>query len=73
MKPSGRAAGGRVSAVGLPQVVRLLDRPEEPEEDWRIAYGGTVDPESGRAELPVPVYPPCPFEACPDCAAERGQ
>jgi len=73
VKSFGRAAGSRVQAASLPQIVQLLSGPEEPESDWRMAYGGTVDPESGRVELPAPVYAPCPFEACPDCAAERGK
>ncbi|MEX3103414.1 MULTISPECIES: hypothetical protein [unclassified Streptomyces] len=66
----------RVSALGLPQLVRLLDGPEEPETalraDWWTEYGGRLDEATGKIELPMPTFAPCPYEDCPDCKLERG-
>ncbi|WP_075731492.1 hypothetical protein [Streptomyces acidiscabies] len=65
----------RVSALGEPQLVRLLDGTEEATEapltDWRTAYGGVLNVQTGEIELPVPPYPVCPFEDCPDCESAR--
>ncbi|WP_416971992.1 hypothetical protein [Streptomyces sp. 4F14] len=61
-------ANARVSALGVPHLVQLLDGTEDP--DWRTEYGGTLDPTTGKVELPTPTYTPCPCENCPDCTHE---
>lgn len=73
----GKAVNARVSALGLPQLVRLLDGSEEPETalraDWWSEYGGRLDEAMGKIALPVPTFAPCPYEDCPDCKLERGR
>ncbi|MDX3386544.1 hypothetical protein PV682_34615 [Streptomyces niveiscabiei] len=59
----------RVTALGEPQLVQLLDDTED--SDWRTEYGGTLDPTTGRVELPAPAYTPCPYDNCPECAREE--
>lgn len=65
----------RVSALGLPELVRLLDGSEESEKavraDWWTEYGGRVNEATGKIEFPVPTFAPCPYEDCPDCKLER--
>jgi len=58
----------RVTALGEPHLVQLLDGTEDP--DWRTEYGGTRDPATGRVELPAPTFVPCPYPNCPECARE---
>ena len=62
----------RVSALGEPRFVRLLDGTEEagagPLADWRTEYGGVLNVRTGEVELPTPTFAPCPFENCPECA-----
>lgn len=66
---------GRVSALGEPQLVRLLDGTEVPAAasltDWWKEYGGRLDEATGEIEFPAPVYPPCPVPDCSDCKAEE--
>ncbi|GAQ51585.1 hypothetical protein [Streptomyces acidiscabies] len=49
--------------LGEPRLVQLLDGTEDP--DWRTAYGGTLNPTTGKVELPTPAY-----KNCPECARE---
>ncbi|KND31952.1 hypothetical protein [Streptomyces acidiscabies] len=63
-----RPANARVTALGEPRLVRLLDGAEDP--DWRTEYGGTLNPTTGKVELPTPAYTPCPYKNCPECARE---
>ncbi|MFM9615013.1 hypothetical protein DF268_32475 [Streptomyces sp. V2] len=61
----------RVSALGPPALVRLLDGTEEaPLTDWRTEYGGVLNVRTGEIELPTPTFTPCPYENCPDCERE---
>ncbi|MEX3104368.1 MULTISPECIES: hypothetical protein [unclassified Streptomyces] len=64
----------RVSALGPPALVQLLDGTEEadasPLTDWRTEYGGVLNVQTGEIELPTPTFTPCPYENCPDCKRE---
>ncbi|MDX3387993.1 hypothetical protein PV682_42125 [Streptomyces niveiscabiei] len=64
----------RVSALGKPQLVQLLDGTEEAAEaplmDWRTEYGGVPNVQTGEIELPTPTFAPCPYENCPECPQE---
>ncbi|MHC5903856.1 hypothetical protein ACVNF4_08095 [Streptomyces sp. S6] len=66
----------RASALGKPQLVQLLDVTEEadtaPPTDWRTEYGGVLNVRTGEVELPTPMFVPCPYENCPECARETG-
>ncbi|WP_416972604.1 hypothetical protein [Streptomyces sp. 4F14] len=69
-----RRLNARVSALGTPQFVKILDGTEEPETtNWRTEYGGSRDEATGKVELPTPAFTPCPFENCPDCERERDE
>ncbi|MET8974695.1 hypothetical protein ABZX85_03660 [Streptomyces sp. NPDC004539] len=43
------------------------------DSDWRTEYGGTLNPATGKVELPTPTYTPCPYEPCPDCTREASR
>ena len=62
----------RVSAVGEPQLVRLLDGAEEARTDWRTECGGVLNIRTGEIELPTPTFAPCPYENCSECAKGAG-
>jgi len=62
----------RVSAVGEPQLVRLLDGTEEVRTDWRTEYGGVLNVRTGEVELPTPTFAPCPYENCCECSKGAG-
>lgn len=64
-------SNARVSALGPPTLVQLIDGTEEtdtaPLADWRTEYGGVLNVQTGEIELPTPTFAPCPYENCPEC------